>query len=250
MIFRPTLLLAYTLLLVHLANSPANGEDKSEKAEAAQKSSLEFNGKSQVIIPKLRYDGDHPITLEAWVKPTAQNENYIRASIVANLQLSGVGIHHSGNRWLFHVNEGRKSNAGYASTYSNERAEADKPVHVAGVYDGTNVLFFVNGKRQEAVNKTTLPHVASPHDFMIGADPDGKGLPHQFFKGVIDEVRISKVARYNEDFEPVNRFQPDKDTLVLYHFDEGEGKVAHDESGNKHHGKIQGAKWVEEIPRE
>ena len=56
--------------------------------------------------------------------------------------------------------------------------------------------------------------------------------------GLIDEVRISKVARYDKDFTPAKRFEPDADTLALYHFDEGQGDVLKDSSGNGHHGKI------------
>lgn len=242
---RPLFLMLLIFLPVHFTLLPVQGEVNS-KAEAG-KSSLEFQGKGQVIIPKLRYDGDHPITLEAWAKPEARDDNYIRASVVANLQLAGVGIHYSGGHWMVHFNEGRKSNAGYASVVSDAEAEHDKPVHLAAVFDGKNVLLFVNGKKQESVNETTLKHVASPHDFMIGADPNGTGLPHQFFKGAIDEVRISKVARYSENFEPAPRFKPDKDTLVLYHFDEGTGNVAHDESGNQYDGKIKNAAWVKQI---
>jgi hypothetical protein len=34
------------------------------------------------------------------------------------------------------------------------------------------------------------------------------------------------------------------DTLALYHFDEGQGDVLTDSSGNNHPGKIVNAKWV------
>jgi hypothetical protein len=112
------------------------------------------------------------------------------------------------------------------------------------VYDGRNVWLFVNGKLQNSTNQTTLKHVPSQYDFMVGADPDRKGKPHQFFKGVIDEVRISKVARYTDDFAPPSKFKSDKNTLVLYHFDEGKGKVANDASGNASHGTVFGAKWL------
>ena len=65
-----------------------------------------------------------------------------------------------------------------------------------------------------------------------------------FFHGSIDEVRISKTDRYTADFTPRARFEPDKDTLALYHFDEGQGDALTDSSGNGHHGKIVNAKWV------
>ena len=63
------------------------------------------------------------------------------------------------------------------------------------------------------------------------------------FVGLLTEVRISKVARYEKDFTPSVRFENDSQTLALYHCDEGMGDVLKDSSGNNHHGKIVGAKW-------
>jgi formylglycine-generating enzyme required for sulfatase activity len=60
----------------------------------------------------------------------------------------------------------------------------------------------------------------------------------------MNEVRISSVARYDTDFTPGDRWEPDSDTIGLYHFDEGQGTVLHDASGHGHHGEIVGAKWV------
>ena len=44
---------------------------------------------------------------------------------------------------------------------------------------------------------------------------------------------------------PLEPFQPDGHTLLLYHFDEGQGPVAHDSSGHGNDGEIRGAEWVE-----
>ena len=64
------------------------------------------------------------------------------------------------------------------------------------------------------------------------------------YNGIIDELRISKFARYTADYTPQLRLEADEHTLALYHFDEGAGDVLADSSGNKHHGKIVNAKWV------
>ena len=65
------------------------------------------------------------------------------------------------------------------------------------------------------------------------------------FCGAVDEVRISRIARYDGDFIPARRFEADEHTLVLYHFDEGSGNVARDSSGNGHDGRIISGKWVQ-----
>jgi hypothetical protein len=70
------------------------------------------------------------------------------------------------------------------------------------------------------------------------------GSNRQVFKGLIDEVRISNVARYAESYAPSKRLKPDEHTLALFHFDEGEGERLIDSSGNDHHGQIRGATWV------
>ena len=233
------------VLLMFLSAAQAD-EQGSGKAKSPPGYSLEFSGADYVLIPELQYDGSQPITVEAIVTPMPPDPNSVRSAVVANIQLSGVGIHFSRGRWIFHVNEGRGSNGGYASAYSDADADLNKTVHLAGVYDGTAVRLFVDGRLQDAEDKTTRKHVQSPHQFMVGADPNGKGKPHQYFKGTIDEVRISSAARYTKDFTPMQKFEPDDDTLILYHFDEGEGKTAKDASKNEYDGEIYGAKWVKE----
>ncbi|TWU05460.1 serine/threonine protein kinase [Stieleria varia] len=62
--------------------------------------------------------------------------------------------------------------------------------------------------------------------------------------GAIGEARISMNARYHDDFVPEFNFKSDEHTLALYHVNEGSGDILHDSSGNEHHGKIIGAKWL------
>ncbi len=128
-------------------------------------------------------------------------------------------------------------------------------MHVASVWDGTALSFFLNGKRHEFKTDgrrqfaRELPGglQGSNFPFFVGADPGGyvkwKDI-NRLFAGQIDEVRISNIARYTNDFKPAARFEPDEHTLALYHFDEGAGDVLKDSSGNGHHGKIVGATWV------
>jgi hypothetical protein len=55
------------------------------------------------------------------------------------------------------------------------------------------------------------------------------------FEGTMEQVRISKVARYDAEFTPPTAAVTDKDTLALYPCDEGAGDVLHDRSGNDLH---------------
>ncbi|RKY58880.1 MAG: hypothetical protein DRP96_07810 [Candidatus Neomarinimicrobiota bacterium] len=74
------------------------------------------------------------------------------------------------------------------------------------------------------------------------------------FRGVIDEFRISNVVRYTEDFEvPTEPFEADANTMALWHFDEGEGLVAHDAAfglfdgalGNAVNSYVDAPQWVD-----
>lgn len=61
---------------------------------------------------------------------------------------------------------------------------------------------------------------------------------------MIDNVRISSVVRYEDNFNP--DFAPfiiDEDTTALWAFDEGGGEVAADSAG-QYDGTLIGAEWV------
>src|SRR5262249_54443940 len=84
-----------------------------------------------------------------------------------------------------------------------------------------------------------------PSDFpiMVGADPQPGGIRFPF-AGRIKEVRCSTGVLYTDNFKPSRRLASDRNTLLLLHFDEGEGGVAYDCSGNNRHGMIRNAEWV------
>jgi formylglycine-generating enzyme required for sulfatase activity len=183
---------------------------------------LRFDGTSTAILPKIGVDVDAPFTVEAYVTPEAANGFVMRwTSSEFHLRINAPG------EWAF-VRRGPR-------TYRKGMVELNKRVHVAGVYDGNEIRIYVDGKSGERVTKIGEAKPTNQKEITLGANG---------FVGIIGEVRISKVARYDKDFNPVKRFEPDKDTLALYHFDEGAGDVFADSSGNGHHGKIVGAKWV------
>jgi hypothetical protein len=77
---------------------------------------------------------------------------------------------------------------------------------------------------------------------------DGEPLFGGYFAGQLDEIRVSRVARYKDEFTPRRRFDPDADTLAQYHCDEGKGTQLTDASGNGNHATLTGATWVEVVP--
>ncbi len=198
---------------------------------------------SLIFSPTLRYKGNHPITLEAWVRPLEPSSN---ACVIGDLEGGGMGLtlNDLGIGFVFH--NGTK----FQVAGSNNQVVAGQLLHLAGVFDGSHVKLFIDGILQDDSAELDGHPNPSTMPIMIGANPQRNNLVINNYNGVIDEVRISNVARYNDNFTPASRFRSDKDTMALYHFDEGQGEIVHDASGNGHHGLIQKALWVNGIAAE
>jgi hypothetical protein len=101
---------------------------------------------------------------------------------------------------------------------------------VAGVFDGEQVALYVDGVRI-ATHKGSGQRTQRDLPLLIGADVSADGSGNSFFAGLIDEVRISRGARYaGERVEPARRFEPDDATLLLLHADADLGPWAPDSS--------------------
>ena len=82
------LVTAMTLLMVPVVSAQA--DEKPCDAAAKSRYKLEFSGKdSYVVIPELRYDGSHPITLEAHVTPMPRDDKPARSCVLATWSFRG-----------------------------------------------------------------------------------------------------------------------------------------------------------------
>ena len=107
-------------------------------------------------------------------------------------------------------------------------------VHFAAVRDGNEQRLYVNGRLVDKV-ATDLKLFHGPETpFTIGGG----------FCGDVDWVRVSKTARYTDDFKPEFPKTADADTLALFKFSEGSGETIHDSSGHGHSGTIVNAQWL------
>ena len=117
--------------------------------------------------------------------------------------------------------------------------------HVAGVYDGAEVRLYVDGSltgRATASGERKLN--ALP--LMIGADVSGTGDRVDPHSGSMDEVRLSRGARYSgEQFTPKRRHTSDEDTLLLLHADAAMGPWLHDSSSQGAHPTLLGGARVQ-----
>ncbi|MDA8743141.1 metallophosphoesterase [Rubripirellula amarantea] len=165
---------------------------------------------------------DGPFTVEAWVRPH-QSAGYLAALAKTENSEFAIFMDEGVPQFDVHLN----------GKYVNAKAKNKLPVnqwsHVAGVFDGSEVRIFVNGSLvakkagQGKRGRNKLP-------LFVGADTDGKGNPTRPFLGDIDEVRISKIALYTDDFTPSRRLSADEQTVVMLHFDRQIGPYVLDQS--------------------
>ena len=214
------------------------------KHDPPKQFALRFDEDEDHVMLPVRYRGDHPVTIEARVRLNHWHKHEQTEIVVGDFQQGGVGLLHEGDKGWHFLMHGEA----YTGILHPHEIE-DRFVHIAGSYDGKLMRLFVDGVlvgAEPLVASTVRP---SPLTFCIGANPEPGEDQIPVASGKLDgdvrSVRISTTARYLEPFEPPSsKFEPDKHTLALYHFDEGAGDVLHDSSGNGHHGKIVGAKWV------
>ena len=199
---------------------------------------LAFDGDGQYVeVPGFPYDADGPLTFEAIVQ-------------VDELRLAPfVALRGSGRNFSLFRGGDSESSYGFAVQHPQEKddwfAKAPEKAgwrHVCGVWDGKSSALYVDGQKIGTLHKSGQVFKGkrnAPH-LVIGGEI---GLPKSL-RGRIRGVRISAAARYTADFEPPQSFQRDQQTTALFDFTEGQGEVLKDSSGNVHHGKIVGAKWV------
>jgi serine/threonine protein kinase len=202
---------------------------------------LVFDGAtSHVEIPSLSRDEDGPLTIEAFVTVAGtQGAALVRIEGQYPCQMHGWPGRQAATQWVPNGldHRGVKMNAANTPPLTpGHRA------HVAFQMDGQSLHLFIDGRKVNSATRTTTPGIGVRRGTILGGQMNGQ-ITHRF-SGQLDEVRISKTLRYDGEFTPQQRLTPDKDTLALYHCDEGAGEELTDSSGNAHHGKVVGAKWV------
>ena len=226
-----------------------------QDSDAAQKHALFFDGKtSRVDVRSLKLDGSHPVTIEATVQLESEPKGWAEILDAGGIHLQR--LNYGKSNWLAcSVNQKFFVHHSFASRRMTAK--------LAAVHDMNRLTLFVDGEKTEdmpvlkentgsgtiELGEPKEPMSFRPRDdefTCIGVTPwNGKNAVH----GIIDEVRISNIARYTDDYTPTERFENDEHTLALYHFDSGQGDELLDSSGNGHHGTILGAEWVPQIAK-
>lgn len=177
------------------------------------------------------------LTAECWVKTERPEGNAVA--------LSRFGVDASGAARGFAIAWSRPggvmpaamagTESGLARAVMREPPEWGVWHHVAMTYDGSTARMYLDGRLvDESEPGGELIHPDLP--LYIGAEPNPRGDPVSRFDGMIDEVRVSSVVRYDGPFTPARVFEPDPHTLVLMHFDTPMLGAHPDHSGRGNHG--------------
>ena len=204
-----------------------------------------------ILLPK----GTDEFTVEAWVYPTTPLPNMDTHAMILSQQVRmNTAVAVEGRRDikkgdLVLAMQAHITVVGRLATtpYHPVVLAPNQWHHIAYQAEGKETVTIVNDFVGILPQRTTLAHDLAgfkrPKDFTLG----GFGKKVKFhidhfwgpFAGYIDEVRISRVARYKvgkKGFTPREKFKEDPKTVALWHFDEPHGtQTFSDASGHAHH---------------
>lgn len=146
------------------------------------------------LLPELFYDG-HPFTIDFWYKST----NLVTSCLVEHEYPNGIfyfGVVLTGTGFYFSF---QTQQAGWHV----DRVEANKWYHIAIVRSSNEydiLRCFVNGI---LIINTKTNNTLSLRSYNLGINTRGDGMDNGNF--MMDDFRISDIARWESDFEPPKR---------------------------------------------
>lgn len=191
---------------------------------------------------------DGPFTVEAWVKSAGDTNG----AIVANIKIGGFSLEVAGTPQFRvqtddrFVNERRFARLKPPiAAKAKDKLPMGRWTHVAGVFDGQRIALFINGQMAASTNATGA-RLSSDKSLYIGARPNGAFNTHNFsyplifWRGAVDEVRVSRIARYTADFTPPAKLVRDALTVLLLANDQHFGPFVPAETDSLVQAEIRG----------
>lgn len=206
---------------------------------------LSLNGANGYVVvpnsPSLNISG--PITVEAWINTNATTLQ----SIVERYNLLGT----DDGGYALRLDQGRLRFGIVRNAGTYDFVDGGTPVgtgvwhHVAGVFDGSQLRVYLDGRLDGAKASTVAP-APGTQSLKIGASGNGGGA--SFFNGLIDEVRVSSGVEYAANFTARSIrtvgstfVNPNDGQRGVWLFDDD---TADDSSGNNNHGTLIGGAFI------
>ncbi|MCC7380966.1 MAG: hypothetical protein IT384_04005 [Deltaproteobacteria bacterium] len=221
----------------------AQAEDAGSADAGQACSALRFDGLSaNVEIPNsTSLNPSGALTIEVWVRAEAGVVNppwypnlISKRSTNTTYPAWGLGI------WL-DLAPYSVANSSWAT--GNVPLVFGRWAHVAAVYDGSELRFYVDGA-PAGVHRATSMGPANAEPVILGTLTNNT----QNFRGDLAGLRVSTVPRYGAPFTPANSWSPDAETILLLPMDEGAGGTARDRSAFGNHATLNGVTWIPDCP--
>jgi hypothetical protein len=176
------------------------------------------------------------LTVEAWVKPDIlANDYWFKFIVSKELDGTGYALLATGDCYQFEANT---VTGGAANMLRGNTPMAfGLWTHVAGVWDGSEVKLYING-RLDASGADPYAPVANNFPLWIGSSPFGNDT---IWRGDLDEVRIwAKAKSQSEIQEQMNLSLTGQETGLrgYWRLDEGGGEVIADTVGQCPNGDL------------
>ena len=168
------------------ANQDWNKENKPGKSFVFDGNTVISLGEAKELIPKVE------ITIEAWLYP----EDLSSWRLICTNWDGPPGAYHLGVQdgiAKFHIN----TDKGVAFAGAPKPLELEQWQHVAGTYDSKQIKLYIDGKEVGSTNHGGKL-VGAGFDVIIGS----KNTRQFKWKGLMDEVRISNLARETDVLSP------------------------------------------------
>lgn len=221
-----------------------HGAEWTEEGKFGGALAFDAEEQDRLTIPDSEdLDFAEAFTLEAWVRPEEARK---WAPVLSKAGSSGpdFGYLLYARSWFGMPRAEVEDEEDLESVEGAEALSLNEWAHLAVSSDGSHMRLYVDGEMVDT--SSSMPPGATEGPLRIGGNEQWS----EYFDGKIDEVRLYDEALTEEEIEDdmaeaINPPPPPSQTPVAaYSFDEGTGKILHDDTGNGNDGEIDGGEWV------
>ncbi len=215
----------------------------AECSAPGQRYALGFDGTARVDLGPLRESNGDQFTMEAWVRPASPFDPNEGGGVIFTHENACDSVQLSYDRSIgaFGARVVPRAGCGEPALLDGSFESApDAWHHVALVYEADELRLYVDGELSARAPQLSLAQWSNE----ATARWVGGTGSEAAFVGLVDEVRVSRVGRYEGSFSPPEALLAnDRDVVGTWRFDEGFGTIAHDvASGGE--ATVMGASWV------